>query len=147
MSWTCQCTAAQPDDSKFCDHCGQPKPNRPVPAQVPANNAVLKLAAVAGVLVVGGIFGTVVAVTAFGGRSGQAGSPASATASSHSDPKSAYQQAFETTFKTSCRQAAMRSGSVSRTAADNYCDCALPVFQQTHDMGKVIASCKKYVMR
>jgi hypothetical protein len=142
MAWTCQCTATQPDDARFCDRCGSPMKPSQVQLPNPFTSNVWKLGAIAAVLVVGGIFGTLVAVAAFGG-----GGHTSDQTSPNSDPRPSYQQAFDASFKNSCRQSAMRSGSISRASADNYCDCALPVFNQTHDMAKVVASCKKYVMR
>jgi hypothetical protein len=142
MSWICQCTAAQADDARFCERCGQPK--QPSPVQGTNQfSGVSKLAAVAVVLVVGGIFGTVVAVSVFGSRGGETSAPTSAKPAS----TSTFQQAFDTSFKATCRQSAMSSGNISRATADYYCDCALPIFKQTHDMAKTIASCKQYIMR
>ena len=142
MSWTCPCTATQPDDAKFCDRCGQPKQPGAMPASNQSSGHLWKLVAIAAVLMVGGIFGTLVAV-----MSGGLGRGTGAQTSSNQDPRSAFQQSFDASFKASCRQAAMRSGHISEAVAENYCGCALPVFNQTHDMAKVVASCKQYIIR
>jgi hypothetical protein len=143
MSWICQCTAAQPDDARFCERCGQPRQPSPVQGTNQFSSGVWKLAAVGVVLIVGCVFGTALAVTVFGGRSGET----SARTSSNPGSTSTFQQAFDTSFKASCQHSAMISGNVSRTSAENYCACALPIFKQTHDMGKIVASCKQYIMR
>ena len=144
MSWTCQCTATQPNGVRFCDRCGQPA--QPIPARRanPVDGHTWKLGAVAVVLVIGVIFGSVVAVAVFGGRGS---TQATVQTSPKADPVSGYQQAFEASFKNSCRQSAMRSGHVSQAVADNYCDCALPIFRETHNMLKAVTSCKQYIMR
>jgi hypothetical protein len=143
MSWICRCTAAQADDARFCDRCGQPK--QPVPAQGanPFSSDVVKLVAIVGVLFVGCIFGTVVAATSFRSRGTETSAPAASTA----DAKSAFQQSFDASFKASCRHSAMIAGNISRSSAENYCECALTTFKQTHDMAKSTASCKQYVFR
>ena len=41
----------------------------------------------------------------------------------------------------------MRSGHVSQAVADNYCDSALPIFKETHNMAKAVANCRQYAMR
>jgi hypothetical protein len=110
----------------------------------PVDNHTWKLGAVAVVLVVGVIFGSLVAVAVFGGGGS---AQTTAQASPKADPASGYQQTFDASFKNSCRQSAMRSGRVSQAVADNYCDCALPIFKETHNMLKAVTSCKQYVMR
>lgn len=142
MPWICSCTATQPDGVRFCDRCGQPA--NPVRRANPVDSHTWKLGAVAVVLVVGLIFGTLVAVAVFGGGGS---TQTTAQASPKVDSGSSYQQAFDASFKNSCRQSAMRSGHVSQAVADNYCDCALPIFKETHNMFKAATSCKQYVMR
>lgn len=142
MPWTCPCTAAQPDDARFCDRCGQPKQPSPVPA-TNQSGPLLKIVAVVAVLVVGCVFGTVIAVTAFGSRGGQA----SAQTNSSPDSKSRFEEAFDARFKSSYQSTAMNNGKLSRASAENYCSCALPIFKQTHYMGKTAASCQKYIVR
>jgi hypothetical protein len=156
MSWTCQCTSTNADDARFCTQCGQPfelarklepaaAPEQPGAVQRAKSSTgnVWKLGAIGGVIFVGAIFGSLVAVSVFGGG----GTAGTAQTSRNPDTKSAFQQAFDASFKSSCRQSAMRAGHVSQTAADSYCDCALSVFNQTHSMAKAVASCKQYVVR
>lgn len=114
------------------------------PAWLTVNGDAWKLGAIAGSLLLGGIFGVVLAV--FGGRGGGNTNGAAQT-SRNTEAKSAFQQSFDASFKSSCRQSAMSSGNVSRAVADNYCDCALTVFNQTHSMAQAAASCKKFVIR
>jgi hypothetical protein len=144
MSWTCPCTAIQPDGARFCDRCGKPVQLSPVPRANPSTSDAWKLGAIAGVLIIGVIFGSLVAVAVFGGGGS---TQATAQATQKPDPVSGFQQAFDASFKNSCRQSAMRSGHVSQAVADNYCDCALPIFKETHSMVKAVAGCKQYVMR
>jgi hypothetical protein len=143
MSWICQCASAQPDDARFCDRCGQPKQPSPVQGTNALSSDVLKLVAIVAVLLVGCIFGTVVAATSFRSR----GNETSAQTSSPPDSRSTFQQTFDASFKASCQHSAMIAGRISRSSAENYCDCALPIFKQTHDMSKAAASCKQYVFR
>src|SRR4051812_11191618 len=72
MSWTCPCTAIQPDGARFCDRCGKPMQLSPVPRANPSTSHAWKLGAIAGVLIVGVIFGSLVAMAVFGGGSTQA---------------------------------------------------------------------------
>jgi hypothetical protein len=107
-----------------------------------AGDGAWKVLAVVGVLGVGGLFGTVVAVTAFGNRGGQASAPTEAKTVT----RSSFEDAFDASFKASCQSSAMRS-NVSRATAENYCSCALPVFHKTHDMRKTALECRKYLVR
>ena len=103
-----------------------------------------KIGVVAGVLVMGAIFGSLVAVTMSG-----AGKPATANAASPAaqEAKSGFQQAFDSSFKNSCRQAAMRNGSITQAVADSYCDCALSVFKETHSTANIIQTCRQRLGR
>jgi hypothetical protein len=124
------------DTAKFCIRCGQP-------LKAPSSNSnAWKIGATAGALFIGGIFGVVLAVG--GHRSDTSGT---AETSRGPETKSAFQQSFDASFKSSCRQSAMSSGNLSRAVADNYCECSLTVFNQTHSMTQAAASCKKYVFR
>jgi hypothetical protein len=100
----------------------------------------VKLVAIVGVLLVGCVFGTVVAVTAFGSHE------TNAQTSSSSNPKATFEQPFDASFLSSCQRSAMNSGHISRAAAEYYCECALPIFKQTHDMAKTASSCSKYLV-
>jgi hypothetical protein len=125
------------DTARFCVRCG--KPLKPASS----NSNAWKVGAIAGALFIGGMFGVVLAV--FGGSGGD--NVATAETSRGPEAKSAFQQSFDASFKNSCRQSAMSSGNLSRAVADNYCDCSLTVFNQTHSMTQAAASCKKYVFR
>jgi len=162
MSWTCPCTAIHPDGARFCNRCGRPfEPARPPetagapePAAAPVQTSVVppasasngnlwKLGVIGGVLVFGGVFGTVLAVSVFGlGTTRE-----TAQTTPKPDTKSAYQQAFDASFNRSCRQSAMVAGGASQSAADRYCDCALTVFHESHSMTKAVAICKQYAVR
>jgi hypothetical protein len=164
MSWTCQCAALNGDNDRFCSRCGQPfgpaqalavaaaqvQPGAVQPANSSASG-LLKLGAVGAVIVLGGLFGSLVAMGVFGGGGAHGAAQTSRNAdtqtSRSADTKSTFQQAFEASFKSSCRQSAMRTGSVSQNAADSYCDCALTAFNKTHSMASAVASCKQHVMR
>lgn len=171
MSWICQCSAPNTDDDRFCIQCGQPfqqaapppamepvipaiEPGRASPQQPgfvpgampfskpPGNGLAWKLGVVASVLVLGGIFGSVLAVMVFGH-----GTTARANPNPAPEPKTAFQESFDTSFKSSCRDAAMRSGKISQAAADRYCDCALNVFHQTHSPANIIQSCRQQLVQ
>jgi len=160
MPWTCSCSATNADSARFCSRCGQPLdapswpestavPPPPIPGAQrpqPAGGLGLKIGIIAGVLLIGGMFGTMVARAVFGG-----GSPVSASAparsSSTTDPNSSFQAAFDASFKNTCRQSAMRSGHVSSSTADMYCDCALNAFHQHHNMLKAAETCRAYIGR
>ena len=112
------------------------------PAKAAAGNA-WKLGVIVGVLLLGAIFGSLVAVTVFGGGT----TSATASSSQNSEGKSAFHEAFDASFKRSCLQSATRMGNLSPSAADSYCGCALSVFNQTHSMTKAAASCRQYLVR
>ena len=157
MPWICPCTASNEDFVRFCCKCGNPcelaqvpkpasarvRPAKTVPAPAFSSIAGWKLAAIGGVLLLGTVFGGLVAVTVFGGQDPRQ------TAETHlnGNAKGGVQEAFETSFKSSCRQSAMRSGHVSQAVADTYCDCALSVFQQTHSMTKAAQTCSQRIAR
>jgi hypothetical protein len=99
--------------------------------------------AVGGVLILGMVFGVSFAVTAFGtGETHQ-------TAEKHSnaETKSTFQEAFDASFKKSCLPSAMRSGNVSQSVADGYCECALSVFHETHSMTQAATTCSQRIRR
>jgi hypothetical protein len=124
------------DTAEACIRCG--KPLKPPPS----NGTAWKLGAIGGALLIGGVFGIAMAV------SGSRSSTSAAAEASQSQPgKSAFQQSFDASFKNSCQATAMRAGNVSRAVAENYCSCALEVFNKTHSMSQASASCKKYVFR
>ena len=105
------------------------------------------LGAIAGVMLLGGIAGSVVAVTVFGGAGTHATAQVPAQARRDPDMKSAFQKAFEASFKNSCRQSAMSSGRISQSLADTYCDCALSVIRETHSPTKAVSTCKQKIGR
>jgi hypothetical protein len=121
-----------------------PNPVLIVPLKPPSNGMGWKLGAIGAVLVLGVIFGSLVAVLVFG-RGSVSASNSTPSAASNSQPGS-FQQAFDGSFKNSCKQAAMRSGRVSSTAAEGYCDCALSVFKRTHNALEVVESCKQHLV-
>jgi hypothetical protein len=143
MPWTCQCTVMNADTAPACIRCG--KPLKPASS----HSDTWKLGAIAGVVLLGGIFGVVLAVfgSGRGSDTNAAGQTATAQTSRNTEAKSAYQESFDTSFKNSCRQSSISFGQVSRAVADNYCDCALTVFHKTHSMTEAAASCKKYIFR
>ena len=162
MPWTCQCSYTNGDQARFCNGCGQPfggaRPAEPTPpppldaltAAGPIRNekvtdgiAPWKLGVVGGVLVLGLIFGTMVATIMFGPSSARATASTSPTQS----VKSAFQSSFEASFKNSCRQSAMRSGGITQSQADSYCDCTLSVLNETHSMTKAVQTCAKRISR
>src|SRR5262249_6290124 len=121
-----------------------PVPSVPVqPARAANASLGWKIGAIGVVLVLGVIFGTMVAAI----DSGAGSNPAAVTTSPGMDVKSAFQQSFDGSFQRSCRASAMRSGNVSQSTADRYCECALSVFHETHSMSKVVEKCKQYAMR
>src|SRR5256885_2262349 len=124
MPWTCRCSGMNYDTAPVCVRCGQP----PKPAS-PKSDAWM-LGAAAGVVLLIGIVGI---VAVFGGR-GRADTNGTAQTSQNTEAKSAFRQSFDPSFKSSCQQTAMSSGNVSRAVAENYCDCALTVFNRTHSM-------------
>src|SRR5579871_219422 len=138
MPWTCQCTAMNGDNADVCIRCGRPL--RPVPS----NPALWKLGAVAGALVLGGMIGLVLAVH---GARGRADAGSTTQTSQNTEVRSSFQQSFDASFKNSCRQSAIAAGNITRAVADNYCSCALEVFNKTHSMSQASADCKKYVFR
>jgi hypothetical protein len=75
--------------------------------------------------------------------------PLPQTSETHSDAgaKTSFQEAFDDNFKSSCRQSAMRSGGVSQSVADSYCDCALSVYHETNSMTKAAQTCSQRVKR
>jgi hypothetical protein len=75
--------------------------------------------------------------------------PVPQTSETHSDAgaKTSFQEAFDDTFKSSCRQSAMRSGHVSQSVADSYCDCALSVYHETSSMTRAAQTCSQRVKR
>jgi hypothetical protein len=153
MSWTCPCSAIHSDNARFCSRCGHQSEYRTAQAPAPVGTGAAqpgkapigngwKLGAIAGVLVLGGLFGSVVAVALFGGG----GARGTAQTSSNPEAGSTFQQAFEASFRKSCRQSAMLKGS-SQGMADTYCDCALSVFNETHSMMKAAARCNQQIGR
>jgi hypothetical protein len=159
MSWTCQCAAINADGAAFCGQCHHPfipasAPPPPPPPAVPfgavppprtsSNGLGLKIGAVAGVLLLGVIFGTLVAEM---GSNGSTATDSTARSTSGTDVKSMFQQSFDSSFERSCRVSALRGGKVTQDAADRYCDCALRVLHETHSMTKVVERCRQYVVR
>lgn len=143
MPWTCQCTVLNSDTAQACIRCGRPL--RPASSKSDA----WKLGAIAGALLFGGIFGVGLAVFVIGRGGDTNGTAQAATAqtSRNTEAKSPFQESFDASFKNSCRQSSISFGKVSRAVADNYCDCALTVFNKTHSMTEAAASCKKYIFR
>jgi hypothetical protein len=154
MPWLCTCNAWNEEFAPACRACGQPAPS---PASAPAQpiNVPLpqpsrgiagwQLAAIGGVLVLGTVFGVSFAVAIFGTGSTP---PTPETRTVAAAPaKSTFENAFDASFKNSCRQSAMRSGYVSQDLADRYCDCALSVFHETHSMIKTAETCRQRLTR
>jgi len=152
MPWKCACNASNEDYAAFCSTCCRPNEFAVVPpsaatptqpAKASTGIAAWQLMAVAGVLILGMVFGLSFAVTAF--STGEARQ----TAETHSnaETKSAFQEAFDASFKKSCQQSAMRSGNVSQSRADRYCECALSVFHETHSMTQAATTCSQRVRR
>lgn len=148
MPWTCRCALVNPDEGRFCTRCGDPNPS-----PMPALPRVIKpprrslrggwmLGAVLGVMLLGCVFGTVMAITVFGARKG--GSQSSGRTA---ESKSRFQQAFEASFKNSCKQSAMRSSGIPSGSADSYCNCALSAFNRSHSLTSAATSCKQYIVR
>src|SRR5579871_1165297 len=115
MSWTCQCSAVNDDSARFCNRCGlqfgatpalppDVAPMQPgaVPGARPSGGIGFKLIVVGGVVLLGGIFGTLVAEGVFGG--GTTATAQTAPTSRSSNTPSTYQDAFDASFKKSCRQ-------------------------------------------
>ncbi len=116
-----------------------------VPGARPSGGIGFKLIVVGGVVLLGGIFGTLVAEGVFGG--GTTATAQTAPTSRSSNTPSTYQDAFDASFKKSCRQSAMRMGNASEGTVNSYCDCALSVFNQTHSMIKAATTCRQYIVR
>ena len=149
MSRICQCSTSNDDNARFCYRCGASfEAMQQAPAAVPAKPAgsnAWKFGLIGGVVVLGGLCGVSMAV--LGSRAGGGTTQETFPTSRSTDTKSSFQEAFEASFKRSCRQSAMRSGNVSESTANSYCDCALNVFHQSHSMTKAAATCRQYVGR
>ena len=152
MPWKCACNANNEDFAAQCSLCGRPNQfvaisqpsTTPVqPAKSSGGIAGWQVLAVAGVLILGMVFGVSFAVSAFGTGAPR---PAAETPSTP-EPKSAFQESFDASFKSSCRQSAMRSGNVSQSVADRYCECALSVFHETHSMTQAASTCSQRIRR
>jgi hypothetical protein len=153
MSQQCVCGMMNTTGDKFCMGCGRPvtpavspsvtvdpftgKPQPPAPKPA-GTGAGLKLALIFGVLF-GVLAGLAVAIAMYG-RSAAA-SLTSGTAAA-ATTRSTYQEAFDRSFRNSCKSAAMRGGRVSSSAADAYCDCALSVYKQKGFGTGIVAACK-----
>jgi hypothetical protein len=111
------------------------------PAKASSGNAGWMIGIVCGVVGIGVIFGTLVAPVLFGSKSTDGTAQTSSTPSA----KSKFTEAFDDSFKRSCIQTAMGAGRISHASAENYCDCALSSFHETHSMSKASASCKQYI--
>lgn len=102
MSWTRHCSEANPDSARFCSRCGQQTAPLLQPGAAPAakssNGDFWKLGVVVGVIVLGGIFGTLVAVSVFGGCGAHTAFPTSRAAQTKADRKLTVQQAFDAGF-------------------------------------------------
>src|SRR5437764_981956 len=139
MSWSCPCTAINGDEVAICSRCGhlaahmQPpvvqaamQPGMVPPPPNPDKGIKgWQICIIAGVLVFGGVFGTLVAVKMSSVATAIESVSGSASASSSADTKSVFQESFDNSFKRTCRMSATRSGNVSAAVADSYCDCAL----------------------
>jgi hypothetical protein len=112
------------------------------PAKASTGNAGWMIGIVCGVIGIGVIFGTLVAPVVFGSKSADGTEQTSSTPSA----KSKFTEAFDASFKRSCVQTAMNAGRVSHASAENYCDCALSAFHESHSMSKASASCKQYII-
>jgi len=153
MPWTCSCGAPNADTARFCSHCGRPfnQAPRPLPSyQPPAGvppgqygmtpvqpkptnlKMVLLIVGIVVVLLIGG---GIIAMYSFVRRA-------------VNDPGSlgSFQKSYDVGFLRSCRDAAMRRGTVSRAAADSYCECALAEVKRTHSTDKAAAACSQHLV-
>jgi len=171
MSWQCQCGGTNDNSDVYCNWCGRPSAQagsaqqgadaartpavtnflgQPAeshgaasymqPVKPPASSAGWKIGLIACVLALGVVFGGLVGNVVFRRADAASATPAP-------DKQSTFQQAFDVSFRNSCRQSAMRSASISRAAAESYCDCALSVIKQKGSAAAIIQTCKQRLGR
>src|SRR5262245_18556773 len=132
MSWKCECSSVNSNDSQVCHLGGMPSPRMdasqlatappgpPPPPKPKTGLAGWQIGMIAGVLAPGVIFGVAVATEAFGKKDAQQTAQTNSSGSVSGGIKSAFQEGFDAGFNKTCRQSIMRSGKVSAAVADSY---------------------------